>query len=164
MHFNPENHWINITSDSSLAVLPHLLLPNHVALHSPVKGQECLLQDCRDLLWHLIGLDNDSPVHPDVPVLRYLLRGGHPAAIVRMRGLRLLLSLTHAVIRQSPDEHHLPAELNQESPVKRRENCARVILSLPPACVDSYTLAKRSQCNQAVGVTRLRYCQYIPNQ
>ena len=118
VHFNPKNHWTNITCDSSLAVLPHLLLPNHDALHSPVKGQEYLLQDCPDLLWHLIGLDNDSPIHPDLPDLRYLLRGRHPAASVRMRGLRLLHSQPHAVIRQSPDEHHLPAELNQENPVE----------------------------------------------
>ena len=161
MHFNSQNHWINITGDSSLAVLPHLLLPNNVALHHAVKGLKHLLQDSLDLPRYLNGLDNDSTVHPVVPALRDLLRGRHPAAAVWMRGLRLLLTLTHAVVRQPPDEHHLLVELNQENPVKRRKNRARVILSLPPTCSDPYRPTQRPHCNQTIRIARLRYCEYV---
>ena len=161
VHFNSQNHWINITGDSSLAVLPHLLLPNNVALHHAVKGLKHLLQDSHDLPRHFDGLDNDSTVHPFVPALRYLLRGCQTAAAVWMRGLRLLHTLTHAVIRQPPDEHHLPVELNQENPVKRRKNRARVILSLPPTCSDPYRPTQRPHCNQTLRIARLRYCEYV---
>ena len=118
MHIDTEGYRDNHPCNTSLALLPHWLQPNHVALHFAIKSQVGLLQNLHDPTWHHSGLDHDSFLHPGLPHLWDLLHWGDPAPSVRLRGLRLLLFAPHAIIHESYDDYDLPVELEKANLVE----------------------------------------------